>query len=99
MAVGGALAEDEGNSITYDNLAKEFDQNPGSGKYSLDGTGPFTVTFTDSGRAYLIDENGKVSEIETGPVEQPEETPELWKQQEQQIVHGIVMLMLHQIRQ
>ena len=79
LAVGGALAEDEGNSITYDNLAKEFDQNPGSGKYTLDGSGPFTVTFTDSGRAYLIDENGKISEIETGPVEQPEETPELWE--------------------
>ena len=79
LAVGGALAEDEGNIITYDNLVKEFDQNPGSGKYTLDGTGPFTVTFTDSGRAYLIDENGKISEIETGPVEQPEETPELWE--------------------
>ena len=79
LAVGGALAEDEGNSITYDNLAKEFNQNPGSGKYILDGSGPFTVTFTDSGRAYLIDENGKISEVETGPVEQPEETPELWE--------------------
>ena len=79
LAVGGALAEDEGNSITYDNLAKEFDQNPGTRKYTLDGSGPFTVTFTDSGRAYLIDENGKISEVETGPVEQPEETPELWE--------------------
>ena len=62
LAVGGALAEDKGNSITYDNLVKEFDQNPGSGKYTLDGSGPFTVTFTDSGRSYLIDENGNISE-------------------------------------
>ena len=35
--------------------------NLGDREYTLDGTGPFTVTYTDSGRSYIVETNGEIT--------------------------------------
>ena len=65
----GATARNNGGEITYDNLDEELAMNLGDREYTLDGTGPFTVTYTDTERSYIVDENGNVTEAgkdETG---------------------------------
>ena len=64
LSAGGAKGRAENNwgKITYDNLDKELAMNLGDREYTLDGTGPFTVTYTDSNRSYIVDEDGNVTE-------------------------------------
>ena len=35
--------------------------NLGDREYTLDGTAPFTVTYTDSGRSYIVETNGEIT--------------------------------------
>ena len=65
----GATARNNGGEITYDNLDEELAMNLGDREYTLDGTGPFTVTYTDTERSYIVETNGEVAEAgkdETG---------------------------------
>ena len=69
LSAVGATARNNGGEITYDNLDEELAINLGDREYTLDGTGPFTVTYTDSGRNYIVETNGEVVEAgkdETG---------------------------------
>ena len=60
------MAENNGGEITRTNLNKELTSYIGSEgtDYTLSEseTAPFVVTYSNSGRSYLIDENGNVSE-------------------------------------
>lgn len=66
LSVIGAIAENSGGEITRINLNKELTSYIGTEgiDYTLSEaeTAPFVVTYTDSGKSYLIDENGNVSE-------------------------------------
>lgn len=59
-----ALAKDNGGEIKRDYLNNELTSYIGTEgtDYSLSQTAPFVVKYLDSGRSYLIDENGNVSE-------------------------------------
>ena len=62
----GAIAENNGEEITRRNLNNELTSYIGTEEidYTLSEseTAPFVVTYTNSGRSYLIDEKGNVSE-------------------------------------
>ena len=63
-----AIGKDALGNITEENLEEELTNNIGERDeaYKLTGTGPFVVTYLDSERSYIIDENGNVSEyVET----------------------------------
>ena len=66
LSATGAIAENNGGEITRTNLNKELTNYIGTEgtDYTLSETetAPFVVTYTDSGRSYVIDENGNVSE-------------------------------------
>ena len=66
LSVTGAITENNGGEITRTNLNKELTNYIGTEgtDYTLSETetAPFVVTYTDSGRSYVIDENGNVSE-------------------------------------
>ena len=61
-----AAGKDTLGNVTEDKLEEELTNNIGERDvaYKLTGTGPFVVTYLDSERSYLVDENGKVSEYE-----------------------------------
>ena len=61
-----AAGKDTLGNVTEDKLEEELSNNIGERDvaYKLTGTGPFVVTYLDSERSYLVDENGKVSEYE-----------------------------------
>ena len=61
LSAVGAMARDKWGEITYDNLDEELAMNLGDREYTLDGTGPFTVTYTDSGRSYIVETNGGIT--------------------------------------
>ena len=69
-----AMGKHKYGEITKENLDKELDKNPGSGKYSSEIVEEgIAVTFTESKRTYLVEENGNVTEYEIKkPVDQPE---------------------------
>ena len=69
-----AMGKHKYGEITKENLDKELDKNPGSGKYSSEIVEEgIAVTFTESKRTYLVEENGNVTEYEIKKlVEQPE---------------------------
>ena len=64
LAVGSALSSDEGYTIGRDNLNSALANHIGTEgeDYTLSDTEPYIVTYLDSGRSYVIDEKGKVSE-------------------------------------
>ena len=64
LAVGSALSSDEGYTIARDNLNSALANHIGTEgvDYTLSDTEPYIVTYLDSGRSYVIDEKGKVSE-------------------------------------
>lgn len=66
LSATGAIAENNGGEITRTNLNKELTSYIGTEgtDYTLSEseTAPFVVTYLDSGRSYVIDENGNVSE-------------------------------------
>ena len=66
LSATGAIAENNGGEITRTNLNKELTSYIGTEgtDYTLSEseTAPFVVTYSNSGRSYLIDENGNVSE-------------------------------------
>ena len=66
ISVVQAAGKDTLGSVTEDKLEEELSNNIGERDvaYKLTGTGPFVVTYLDSERSYLVDENGKVSEYE-----------------------------------
>lgn len=59
-----AAGKDTLGNVTEDKLEEELSNNIGEKDvaYKLTGTGPFVVTYLDSERSYIIDENGNVSE-------------------------------------
>ena len=63
-----AAGKDEWGNITKDNLKEELDKNIGEGKYTLDGEGPFTVTYVDSNRSYIVNTEGNVYESLKGDI-------------------------------
>ena len=64
LAVGSALSSDEGYTIARDNLNSALANHIGTEgvDYTLSDTAPYIVKYLDSGRSYVIDEKGKVSE-------------------------------------
>ena len=64
LAVGSALSSDEGYTIERDNLNSALANHIGTEgvDYTLSDTEPYIVKYLDSGRSYVIDEKGKVSE-------------------------------------
>ena len=71
LAYIGATANKEGNgAVTDTDMDDQFGLN--GTKADAEGTSPIIVTFYESNRQYMIDENGNI----TGPLEAPEETPE-----------------------
>ena len=65
LSASGALAKDNGKEIREEYLEEELTSNFGEkGKdYDLEGSGPFTVTITGSGRKYLINTDGTLGEL------------------------------------
>ena len=71
LAYIGATANKEGNgAVTDTDMDDQFGLNGTNA--DAEGTSPIIVTFDESNRQYMIDENGNI----TGPLEAPEETPE-----------------------
>ena len=72
LAYNGAVLDkvDEGGDVTDTDLDTEFGINGTNA--DAEGNSPIIVTFTDTNRVYIIDENGNI----TGPLEAPEETEE-----------------------
>ena len=71
LAYTGAVAKKNGNgAVTDGDMDEQFGLN--GTKADAEGTSPIIVTFDESNRQYMIDENGNI----TGPLEAPEETPE-----------------------
>ncbi len=71
LAYTGAVAKKNGNgAVTDGDMDEQFGLN--GTKADAEGTNPIIVTFEESNRQYMIDENGNV----TGPLKAPEETPE-----------------------
>ena len=66
LAVGSALSEEEGYEIKREHLNTALANHIGTEgeDYTLSDTEPYIVTYLDSGRSYVIDEKGKVSEYE-----------------------------------
>ena len=64
LSAVGALAKDNGEEIKRDYLKDELTSYIGTEgtDYTLSETAPFVVKYLDSGRSYVIDENGNVSE-------------------------------------
>ena len=64
LSAVGALAKDNGGKIKRDYLNDELTSYIGTEgtDYSLSESVPFVVKYLDSGRSYVIDENGNVSE-------------------------------------
>ena len=79
LSAVGALAENNGEEITENNLEKELTSYIGERDvaYTLTGTGPFTVTYTDSSRSYIVDTFGNVKENDITIVEP--ENPDDWE--------------------
>ena len=65
LSVAGALAKDNGGEIKEGYLDEELASQFGEKgtDYSLEGSGPFTVTIIESGRSYLINEDGTLGEV------------------------------------
>ena len=64
LSAVGALAKDNGGEIKRSYLNDELTSYIGTEgtDYTLSESAPFIVTYSDSGRSYIIDENGNVSE-------------------------------------
>ena len=64
LSVAGALAKDNGGEIKEGYLDEELASQFGEKgtDYNLEGSGPFTVTIIESGRSYLINEDGTIGE-------------------------------------
>ena len=64
LSAVGALAKDNGGEIKRSYLNGELTSYIGTEgtDYTLSESAPFIVTYSDSGRSYIIDENGNVSE-------------------------------------
>ena len=59
-----AMGDDKRGEITEENLDKELTNYIGKRDvdYELSGTGPFTVKYTNSGRKYIVNKDGRVEE-------------------------------------
>ena len=64
LSVAGALAKDNGGEIKEGYLDEELASQFGEKgtDYNLEGSGPFTVTIIESGRSYIINEDGTTEE-------------------------------------
>ena len=65
LSAVGALAKDNGGKIKEGYLEEELSSQFGEKgtDYNLEGSGPFTVTIIESGRSYLINEDGTLGEV------------------------------------
>ncbi len=72
LAYNGAVSDkvDQGGSVTDTDMDNQFELN--GTKADAEGSSPIMVTFTDTNRSYMIDENGNI----IGPLEAPEDTEE-----------------------
>ena len=64
LSAMGALAKDNGGEIKEGYLDEELANQFGEKgtEYNLEGSGPFTVTIIESGRSYIINEDGTIGE-------------------------------------
>ncbi len=64
LSVAGALAKDNGGEIKEGYLDEELASQFGEKgtDYNLEGSGPYTVTIIESGRSYIINEDGTMEE-------------------------------------
>lgn len=63
-AVVAAMLDNKQSIIEESNLEKELDKEAGVGKTKItDKGGEFEVLFIESNRYYIVDKNGKVSEV------------------------------------
>lgn len=62
LASTRAAGEDKYGNVTKENLTKELDNFIGKGKYDLAGDGPFTIVFKESGRSYIVGEDGGITQ-------------------------------------
>ena len=64
LSATGALAKDNGGIIIEKYLEDELSSYIGKRNidYQLTGTGPFVVKYLDSGRSYIVEEDGNVNE-------------------------------------
>ena len=60
VAASGALMKDENYIVKRENLEEELNQLIGEGKYELEESNVFTVTYNDSRRSYNVDKSGNV---------------------------------------
>ena len=72
LAYNGAIAEKQSTDVTADDLNRNFGYN--DAKATATGSNPITVTFTESGRKYEIDENGNITEAGSGTTPEEPET-------------------------
>ena len=72
LAYNGAIAEKQSTDVTADDLNRNFGYN--DTKATATGSNPITVTFTESGRKYEIDENGNITEAGSGTTPEEPET-------------------------
>ncbi len=60
LAATKAAGVDRYGNVTKDNLEKELDELAGEGKTTVTGNGPFTVTFVESERKYVVEADGQI---------------------------------------
>ena len=60
LAATKAAGVDRYGNVTKDNLEKELDELAGEGKTTVTGNGPFTVTFVESERKYVVETDGQI---------------------------------------
>ena len=62
LATVKSMEKDRFGNVIRENLQEALDELAGEGKTIVTGNGPFTVTFKESERNYIINENGSVIE-------------------------------------
>ena len=60
LAISGAASRSDSGIVTEENLIKELNNLIGTGMYTLEGEGPYIVTFNKSGRKYTIEASPNV---------------------------------------
>ena len=72
LAYNAAVTKKQSTDVTYQDLNDEFEASKVGATAS--GSDPITVTFTESGRKYEIDENGNITEAGSGTTPEEPET-------------------------
>ena len=76
VAYNGVMADSLGNGVEAGKLQEELRSNGYTNATAVDnGDGKIKVTFPDTNRSYLVDNNGNITEVGTGEVPPPSEDP------------------------